>query len=101
MLLRGIGRGCSSVLAVCSVLLRPVSWFTNFASTLPKMFLESYLKLIWVQPSKFQFVESLVSPCGGGFLASCSISMYGSIWCCGTAECHWNSPVDQRASIWP
>jgi len=99
MPLWGIRRGSSSVLAVCSVLLRPVSWFKNFA--LPKMFLELYLKLIWVQPSKFQFVDILALQCGGGFLASCSISMRGSIWCCGIVECHWNSPVDQRASIWP
>ena len=86
MLLRGIGRGCSSVLAVCSVLWRPVSWFKNFAPTLP---------------FKFQFVDSLASLCGGGFPASCSISMRGSIWCCGIVECHWNSPMDPRASIWP
>ena len=100
-LLRGIERGSSSVLAMCGVLWHPVSWHKKIASTLPKMFLELYLKLIWVQPFKFQFVDILASQCGGGFPAFCSISMRSSIWCCGIAECHWNSPVDQRASIWP
>lgn len=100
-LLRGIERGSSSVLAMCSVLWHPVSWHKNFASTLRKMSLQLLLRLTWVQPSKYHFFSILVLQCRGGFPASCSISMHGSIWCCGIAECHWNSRVDQRASIWP
>ena len=54
MPLRGIGRGCSSVLAVCSVLLRPVSWFTKDVSGIvPQVNLGSAFQVSICRKSSF------------------------------------------------